>query len=111
MRESKGVKHAFVSSGIRYDMLKGKDGRMLPLHHELVEHHVPGRMKLAPEHASASVLEVMNKPTFDVYEEYEDEYKSKCEDMGRDQHLVNYFIVGHPGTTLGGRDRAVREGV
>ena len=99
VREHKGVKHAFVSSGIRYDMLKGKDGRMLPLHHDLVENHVPGRMKLAPEHASAEVLEVMNKPTFDVYEEYEEEYRSKCEDMG-DQHLVNYFIVGHPGTTI-----------
>ncbi|MEM6572496.1 MAG: YgiQ family radical SAM protein [Planctomycetota bacterium] len=100
VREQKGVKHAFVSSGIRYDMLKGKDGRMLPLHHDLVEHHVPGRMKLAPEHASNEVLEVMNKPSFDVYEEYEQEYQSKCEDMGRDQHLVNYFIVGHPGTTI-----------
>lgn len=73
---------------------------MLPLHHDLVENHVPGRMKLAPEHASAEVLEVMNKPSFDVYEEYEEEYRSKCEDMGRDQHLVNYFIVGHPGTTI-----------
>jgi len=100
VREHKGVKHAFVSSGIRYDMLKGKDGRMLPLHHDLVENHVPGRMKLAPEHASKEVLELMNKPTFDVYEEYEKEYKSKCEDLGRDQHLVNYFIVGHPGTTI-----------
>ncbi|MEO1699672.1 MAG: YgiQ family radical SAM protein [Planctomycetota bacterium] len=100
VREQKGVKHAFVSSGIRYDMLKGKDGQMLPLHHELVEHHVPGRMKLAPEHASKGVLEAMNKPDFEVYEDYEAEYKSKCEDMGRDQHLVNYFIVGHPGTSL-----------
>jgi len=100
VREQKGVKHAFVSSGIRYDMLKGKDGQMLPLHHDLVENHVPGRMKLAPEHASKGVLEAMNKPTFDTYEEYEEEYKSKCEDMGRDQHLVNYFIVGHPGTAI-----------
>ena len=100
MREQQGVKHAFVSSGIRYDMLRGKDGAMLPLHHELVEHHVPGRMKLAPEHASDKVLEAMNKPRFEVYEDYEAEYRSKCEDMGRDQHLVNYFIVGHPGTTV-----------
>ena len=100
VREQQGVKHAFVSSGIRYDMLRGKDGKMLPLHHELVEHHVPGRMKLAPEHASDKVLEAMNKPRFEVYEDYEAEYRSKCDDMGRDQHLVNYFIVGHPGTTV-----------
>lgn len=100
VRTTKGVKHAFVSSGIRYDMLRDKKGELLPLHHDLVQHHVPGRMKLAPEHASDAVLEAMNKPRFEVYEEYEKDYKEECKEMGRDQHLVNYFIVGHPGTTL-----------
>jgi uncharacterized radical SAM protein YgiQ len=100
VRGAKGVKHAFVSSGIRYDMLKNKKGELLPLHHDLVAHHVPGRMKLAPEHASAATLAAMNKPSFDVYESYEADYKRECQDLGRDQHLVNYFIVGHPGTTL-----------
>ncbi len=100
VRTSKGVKHAFVSSGIRYDMLRDKKGELLPLHHDLVAHHVPGRMKLAPEHASNAVLEAMNKPRFEVYEEYEKDYKDECKATGRDQHLVNYFIVGHPGTTL-----------
>jgi radical SAM superfamily enzyme YgiQ (UPF0313 family) len=57
-------------------------------------------MKLAPEHASAETLKAMNKPTFDVYERYEADYKSECKELGRDQHLVNYFIVGHPGTRL-----------
>lgn len=100
VRQTSGVKHAFVSSGVRYDMLRGRDGQLLPLHHELVQNHVSGRMKLAPEHASPAVLEAMNKPNFDVYEEYESDYKRDCEEMGRDQHLVNYFIVGHPGTGL-----------
>jgi uncharacterized radical SAM protein YgiQ len=100
VRGAKGVKHAFVSSGIRYDMLKNKKGELLPLHHDLVEHHVPGRMKLAPEHASAATLAAMNKPSFDVYESYEKDYKDECKAAGKDQHLVNYFIVGHPGTTL-----------
>jgi uncharacterized radical SAM protein YgiQ len=100
VRGAKGVKHAFVSSGIRYDMLKNKKGELLPLHHDLVQHHVPGRMKLAPEHASPETLKAMNKPSFDVYESYEADYKSECKELGRDQHLVNYFIVGHPGTTL-----------
>ncbi len=100
VRGAKGVKHAFVSSGIRYDMLRNKKGELLPLHHDLVKHHVPGRMKLAPEHASAETLKAMNKPSFDVYESYEADYKAECKEIGRDQHLVNYFIVGHPGTTL-----------
>jgi uncharacterized radical SAM protein YgiQ len=100
VRNAKGVKHAFVSSGIRYDMLRNKQGELLPLHHDLVKHHVPGRMKLAPEHASAETLKAMNKPSFDVYEAYEKDYKDECKAAGKDQHLVNYFIVGHPGTTL-----------
>jgi uncharacterized radical SAM protein YgiQ len=100
VRGVKGVKHAFVSSGIRYDMLRDRKGELLPLHHDLVAHHVPGRMKLAPEHASDATLEAMNKPRFEVYEKYEKDYKDECKEMGRDQHLVNYFIVGHPGTTL-----------
>jgi uncharacterized radical SAM protein YgiQ len=100
VRNTKGVKHAFVSSGIRFDMLRGKDGKLLPLHHDLVQHHVPGRMKLAPEHASDATLEAMNKPRFEVYERYEADYKQECRESGRDQHLVNYFIVGHPGTGL-----------
>ena len=100
VRQTPGVKHTHVSSGIRYDMLRDKQGKLLPLHHDLVAHHVPGRMKLAPEHAAPDTLRVMNKPTFDVYEEYEADYKEECAELGRDQHLVNYFIVGHPGTTL-----------
>ena len=100
VRQTPGVKHAFVSSGIRYDMLRDKQGELLPLHHDLLRHHVPGRMKLAPEHAAPAVLRAMNKPDFEVYEKYEADYKQECADMGRDQHLVNYFVVGHPGTTL-----------
>lgn len=100
VRKTPGVKHAFVSSGIRHDMLRGKDGKLLPLHHDLVNHHVSGRMKLAPEHASPDTLRAMNKPSFKVYEEYEADYKEECAEKGKDQHLVNYFIVGHPGTAM-----------
>ncbi|MEO6708023.1 MAG: YgiQ family radical SAM protein [Planctomycetota bacterium] len=104
VKQTKGIKHAFVSSGIRYDMLRSTKsatrGELLPLHHDLVRNHTPGRMKLAPEHASPNVLRAMNKPSFDVYEAYEKDYKEECADLGKDQHLVNYFIVGHPGTTM-----------
>jgi uncharacterized radical SAM protein YgiQ len=100
VRGTKGVKHAFVSSGIRHDLLRNKKGELLPLHHDLVAHHVSGRMKLAPEHAAPDTLRAMNKPSFDVYESYEAAYRSECAAAGKDQHLVNYFIVGHPGTTL-----------
>ncbi|MSR62399.1 MAG: YgiQ family radical SAM protein [Planctomycetes bacterium] len=100
VRAQQGVKHAFVSSGIRHDLLRSKTGELLPIHHDLVAHHVSGRMKLAPEHAAPDTLRAMNKPSFDVYEAYEKDYKEECATAGKDQHLVNYFIVGHPGTTM-----------
>ncbi len=99
VREQPGVKHTFVSSGIRYDMLRDKHGELIPLHKDLVEFHTSGRMKLAPEHAAPEALRAMNKPDFEVYEDYEADYKKDCAELGRDQHLINYFIVGHPGTT------------
>ena len=100
VRGTQGVKHAFVSSGIRHDLLRSKTGELLPIHHDLVAHHVSGRMKLAPEHAAPDTLRAMNKPSFEVYEAYEADYKDECAAAGKDQHLVNYFIVGHPGTTM-----------
>jgi uncharacterized radical SAM protein YgiQ len=100
VRGTSGVKHAFVSSGIRHDLLYGRHGTLLPLHDDLVAHHTSGRMKLAPEHASDDVLRAMNKPSFGAYARYESDYKKTCAAMGKDQHLVNYFIVGHPGTRL-----------
>ncbi len=100
VKRQKGVKHAFVSSGVRYDMLRNKKGETLPLHDTLVGEHTSGRMKLAPEHASPEVLKLMNKPGFEKYEEFEEEYKTACEATGKEQYLANYFIVGHPGTTL-----------
>lgn len=104
VKRTQGVKHAFVSSGVRYDMLRGKDGKTLPLHDALVGEHTSGRMKLAPEHADPDVLRLMNKPVFGKYEQFETEYQEACEAQGKDQYLANYFIVGHPGTTL---ERAV----
>jgi len=98
--EVEGVKHAFVGSGIRHDLLRGKRGDLLPLHRDLLRRHVSGRMKLAPEHAADDVLRAMNKAPFAEYEAYEQAYAADCEALGRDQHLVEYFLVGHPGTTL-----------
>jgi uncharacterized radical SAM protein YgiQ len=98
VRNAEGVKHAFVASGIRYDMLEGRAGERL--FQDLVKHHTSGLMKLAPEHASDDVLKLMNKPSFDKYEKFEERYRQACGAIGKEQYLVNYFIAGHPGTTL-----------
>ena len=100
VRQTPGVRHAFVGSGIRHDLLRDRRGRLLPIHRDLLEHCVSGRMKLAPEHAAESALEAMNKPAWRVYADYEAAFRAECRRTGRDQHMVEYFIVGHPGTGL-----------
>jgi uncharacterized radical SAM protein YgiQ len=100
VRSVPGVKHAFVGSGIRHDLLLDGKGAPLPLHRELLEHHVSGRMKLAPEHCAPRVLRAMNKPSFEILEHYEEFWRADCARAGREQHLVGYWLVAHPGTSM-----------
>ncbi len=93
-----GVKHVFIESGFRHDLLV--DGRSRGYFEAICEKHISGRMKVAPEHSSGHVLAMMNKPPFAVYEKFSALYRSICKKLGKDQHIVNYFISAHPGATL-----------
>jgi uncharacterized radical SAM protein YgiQ len=93
-----GVKHMFIESGIRYDLLGDDDATDYFEH--LCRHHVSGQMKVAPEHSSDAVLRVMNKPEFHVYERFVEKWKEVQKRVKKDQYLVNYFISSHPGATL-----------
>ena len=64
------------------------------------EHHVSGRLKIAPEHVSAEVLRHMQKPGAELYKEFLKRYAQACAAAGKDQYTVQYFISGHPGCTL-----------
>ncbi|OGW75732.1 MAG: YgiQ family radical SAM protein [Omnitrophica bacterium RBG_13_46_9] len=92
------VKHVFVGSGVRYDLLIDRySDRYL---HELCVSHISGQLKVAPEHCTGSVLELMNKPQFKIYEKFIDRFETVNKRLGKKQYLVNYFIAGHPGTHL-----------
>ncbi len=98
IRNIRGVKKAFVRSGVRYDFaLLDPTGQFIP---ELVEHHVSGQLKVAPEHVSGPVLACMGKPGQDVYDAFVKQYRKANEKAGMEQFLVPYFISGHPGSTL-----------
>ncbi len=74
IRSIKNVKRVFIRSGIRYDyMMKDKNDEFFK---ELVEHHVSGQLKVAPEHASNKVLDLMGKPHIEVYEDFERSFTS-----------------------------------
>ncbi len=97
-RRKPGVKHVFVTSGIRFDLaLHGGGDAYID---ELAAHHVCGRLKIAPEHLSDRVLKRMGKPSAGAYREFAKRFKRACERTGKRQELVEYFISGHPGCTL-----------
>ena len=92
------VKKVFIRSGIRFDyLLADKDDTFFK---ELVEHHVSGQLKVAPEHVSDAVLEKMGKPKNDVYQRFVQKYKRLNEKCGKNQFLVPYLMSSHPGSTM-----------
>lgn len=93
-----GVKHLFVGSGLRYDLLKDKQGEQYL--RTLCKHHLSGQLKVAPEHTVDDVLRLMNKPCFKNYEEFVEKFKDINKELNKRQYLVNYFITSHPGSDL-----------
>ncbi len=95
VKKIKGVKHVFISSGLRYDLLTDKySDRYLKA---LCREHVSGYLKAAPEHVSAKVLQLMNKPGIWVYERFVKKFQDINRELGKKQFIVNYFITSHPG--------------
>lgn len=93
-----GVKHLFIGSGVRYDLLVDKySDEYLKA---LCRNHVSGQLKVAPEHVADSVLDIMNKPRIKVYEEFIDRFRKVNKTLNKKQYLVNYFISSHPGSDL-----------
>ncbi|MGE5417194.1 MAG: YgiQ family radical SAM protein [Acidobacteriota bacterium] len=95
LRKIPKVKHVFISSGIRHDLLLADpDHKYL---HEICENHISGQLKIAPEHVSSNVTKLMGKPSRDTWLKFMKEYKLINEQLGRKQYLSAYFIAGHPG--------------
>lgn len=98
LRQLPGVKKVFIRSGIRYDyLLCDKDDTFFK---ELVEHHVSGQLKVAPEHCSAAVLDKMGKPHIEAYIKFSKQYFSYTGEINKEQYLVPYLMSSHPGSTL-----------
>lgn len=98
LRRLPNVKKVFVRSGVRYDyVLYDKDETFL---RELVEHHISGQLKVAPEHVSERVLYYMNKPSHELYERFEQRYRQLNRQEGKAQYTVPYLMSSHPGAEL-----------
>lgn len=98
IRKVPGVKKAFVRSGLRYDyIMADKDDTFFK---ELVEYHVSGQLKVAPEHVSAEVLKYMGKPSGDTYDKFVHKFEKITKKLGKKQYIVPYLMSSHPGSTL-----------
>ena len=98
-----GIKKSFIGSGVRYDLLlhQSKDSKVnkstAEYTRELIARHVSGRLKVAPEHTSDRVLNVMRKPSFSQFGEFKKIFDRINREEGLRQQLIPYFISSHPG--------------
>ncbi|OYZ27196.1 MAG: YgiQ family radical SAM protein [Hydrogenophilales bacterium 16-64-40] len=90
-----GVKKILISSGLRYDLAV----RSPEYVKELVQHHVGGYLKIAPEHTESGPLSKMMKPGMGAYDRFKDMFEAASRAVGKKQYLIPYFIAAHPGTT------------
>jgi len=106
VRNTEGIKHAYVASGIRYDLFlhdKGSTPEVKASHEKYIEelaaHHVPGRIKVAPEHTSDHVLRIMRKPSFNLFYKFKEKFAAAAAKAGKpDMPVTPYFISSHPGS-------------
>lgn len=97
LRELPGIRHVFVASGLRHDLLLADTEHGDAYLAELTAHHVSGQLKLAPEHCEARVLELMGKPGPAALLEFKRRFEELNRRLGRRQFLTYYFIAAHPG--------------
>lgn len=99
------IKKSFIGSGVRYDLLlhQSKDEAInraaREYTRELITHHVSGRLKVAPEHTSPRVLDLMRKPSFEQFYEFKRIFDRINKEEGLNQQIIPYFISSHPGCT------------
>ncbi len=98
LRSLPKVKKVFVRSGIRFDYLMADKNDTF--FKELVEHHVSGQLKVAPEHSSNNVLRYMGKPDIEVFEGFMKKFYQLTKKVGKEQYLVPYLMSSHPGSRV-----------
>lgn len=98
VRNLPGVKKVFIRSGIRYDYVMADKKRTFL--NEIVKYHISGQLRVAPEHVSPAVLNLMGKPSNDVYNSFCDEYVKINKKSGKEQYVIPYLMSSHPGSQI-----------
>ncbi len=106
VRQEPRVKHCFIGSGIRYDLVMHRTGNRevdstnREYLETVIKHHVSGRFKVAPEHSSDNVLHLMRKPSFKLFHELTARFNAINKKEHLKQQIIPYFISSHPGCSL-----------
>jgi radical SAM superfamily enzyme YgiQ (UPF0313 family) len=106
VRQMPEIKRVTIGSGVRYDLLLHRTGDIDidkatdDYTRELILHHVSGRLKVAPEHTSSRVLQLMRKPPFEQFERFKQVFDRINKSAGLRQQIIPYFISSHPGCEL-----------
>ena len=99
IRQIPGVKKAFVASGLRYDLLLSDQKNVNEYMDEMVNYHVSGQMKIAPEHVDERILKLMGKPSLKSLMQFKELFDRSNRKTGKKQFLTYYLIAAHPGCT------------
>ena len=94
-RGIRGIKKILIGSGLRYDLAVQSPEYVK----ELVQHHVGGYLKIAPEHTEGGPLSKMMKPGIGSYDRFKQMFDKYSAEAGKKQFLIPYFIAAHPGTS------------
>jgi len=97
LRDIPGVKKVFIGSGIRFDLMLADNSDYLE---QICENHISGQLKVAPEHITQHVTDIMHKPKKEVFEAFRNRFIETNKKFGKKQFLIPYFISGHPGCTV-----------
>ena len=89
-----GVRHVFVGSGLRHELLLEDPGFI----RRLAARHVSGRLTVAPEHSEPAVLALMRKPPIAAFERFTEMFDQACQAQGKQHQLMPYLLAAHPGT-------------
>jgi uncharacterized radical SAM protein YgiQ len=100
VRRVPGVKHVFVASGIRHDLVMADDEYGREYLSEIVHYHVSGQLKVAPEHSDGRVLALMGKPSVESLISFKNMFMQLNRKFGKRQYLTYYLIAAHPGCNL-----------
>jgi uncharacterized radical SAM protein YgiQ len=97
IREIRGIKHAFIGSGIRYDMVMADKEHGIEYLRQVAQNHTSGQMKIAPEHTDPVVLALMGKPPVKSLIRYKEAFDRLSREAGKEQYLTYYLIAAYPG--------------